>query len=516
MVTKPINSIIIVGGGTAGWLAAAYLSQELGTFRPDGVSITLIESSDIPTIGVGEGTFPSLRRTLDVIGIDEQEFISKSEATFKQAIQFTNWMKPTGDAQHTYFHLFDPPKPINNTVDIIPYWLLENPADRLEFAKSVSVQQDICEKYLAPKNATDPNFFGKLNYAYHLDAGKFATLLKERALFARVKHVVGTIKDVNLTENGNIDNVELNNGDSFKADFFIDCTGFAGLLIGKALGSPVKSVQKTLFADTALAVQTPYEDANTPIPSATISTAHEHGWTWDIGLHTRRGIGYVYSSQHTDEDFAYKTLSKYVGRDLDRLTVRQLKMRTGYRENAWVKNCAAIGLSGGFLEPLEATGISLTEAAIKLLADYFPRSGNMEPAQKKFNRVMTRYFEHAVSFIKMHYFLTDRDDTDFWKDNVDPKTAPDELLSLLEFWKHNYPRDTDFEEWQKTFGPESYVYVLLGMNRLPDLKLNESSYLFDTQARQHMDQIRQVAHAASSALPTHRDVISAINKKFPT
>ncbi len=503
-----VNSILIVGGGTAGWLTAAYLSQELGSYREDGVEITLVESSDIPSIGVGEGTFPSIKRTLEIIGIKEQDFIRGAEATFKQAIQFTDWCDNQGPAQKTYFHLFDPPRKLNGNIDIAPYWLMDKSPNKPPFAKVVSPQQDVCETYRGPKLRSDNDYFGRLNYAYHLDAGKFVSMLKERAKFARVEHVIGTVQHVNCNDEGELTSVDLKQGQNLKADFFIDCTGFSSLLIGQKLGAKYKCVKDVLFVDRAIAVQVPYATPETEIPCATISTAHAHGWTWDIGLHTRRGIGYVYSSQHTDEDFAESTLRNYINDKSASHSVRHIKMRTGYRPNPWQKNCVAIGLSGGFLEPLEATGISLTEASIKLLADYFPRSGNTELARLKFNRVMSRYYEQAVNFIKMHYCLSDRKDTAFWTDNRDPDTIPKELQTLLEFWKFNYPRDTDFEEWQKTFDQESYLYVLLGMNTCPDLSMNASAYPFEKYADTHFTAIQKLIKTAVSTLPSHRQLIN--------
>lgn len=508
-----INNILIVGGGTAGWLAAAYLSQELGTYRDDGVKITLVEASDIPTIGVGEGTFPSLRRTLDIIGVNEWDFMRECDATFKQGIKFINWRENPSPVPHHYYHLFEAPRPINNSVDIAPYWILGSATSSRSFAESVSVQEYICESNKAPKTLKDNPYSGSLNYAYHLDAGKFAEFLKKRAKFARVKHIIGTVDKVNISpDTGYIESVKLNNGDRLNADLFIDCTGFESLLIGKTLGAKLKSVKDTLFVDKALTIRLPYDKKDSPIPSATLSTAHQAGWSWDIGLRHRRGVGFVYSSTHMSDSKAEQCLQNYLGSNTDISNTRNISIKTGYRTQQWTKNCIALGLSGGFLEPLEATGISLIESALRLIADYFPRNGHSRLVRQRFNNHMTRLYENAVVFIKMHYCLSQRTDNEFWNDNRLNTTIPDELKDLLELWAYNYPRDSDFPEWQKTFGAESYLYVLLGMGALPNLQSHAAAYPFMKRAEESFKTIRQALPRANSLLPSHRDLIESLHR----
>jgi len=483
MNQKAVNQVVIVGGGTAGWMTAAYLSQELGTYLPDGVKITLVEASDVPTIGVGEGTFPSLRTTLAKIGIDEADFIREADATFKQGLKFVNWRENPGDEDHFYYHLFEPPRKIQNQIDLAPYWLLKDSKARGDFAQSVSIQQDVCEGLRAPKTMEDPNFFGPMHYAYHLDAGKFAVLLKKRAKYARVEHIIGTVQAVKQSDGGNIESVTLKDGSVIEGDLFIDCTGFLGLLIEKTLGVSMEPVSDVLFVDSAVTVRVPYENPDAPIPSATVCTAHEAGWSWDIGLKERRGIGYVYSSRHSSPECAEEVLKTYVGDALGDAEIRHVPVKTGYRKTQWKHNCVSVGLAAGFLEPLEATGIALIEKAVELIAGYFPRNGGMERSATKFNSIMNDLYDDAVVFIKMHYMLSGRDDHPFWVDNRNPDSIPQTLKAHLEQWEHSYPKPYDFDRWLKMFGDDSYQYVLLGMGFKPDLSGNRSAFQFGKQAR---------------------------------
>ena len=345
----PIRNILVVGGGTAGWLTAAFLARTLGT-AAGGVQVTLVESSEIGIVGVGEGTFPSIRGTLAAIGLDEARFVRDCDATFKQGVSFVDWAR-TGER---YFHPFNPPSQRPGAPELMPYWLLGEAGARRPFADAVSMQQRVADASRAPKRAGDADWMGPMNYAYHFDAGKFAALLATHAQSLGVRRVIATMERVELDAHGHVAAVHTRESGELRADLYIDCTGFRAALIGDALGSPRKPLSQVLFVDRALALQVPYPAADTPIPSYTISTAHEAGWTWDIGLQQRRGIGYVYSSRHTDDEAAERTLRRYIGPASDGRTPRALKLDVGYRETQWIGNCVAVGLSAGFLEPLES------------------------------------------------------------------------------------------------------------------------------------------------------------------
>jgi tryptophan 7-halogenase len=325
-----------------------------------------------------------------------------------------------------------------------------------------------------------------------------------------VRRLLGNVESVNLDESGAIASVTTREHGVLKAGLYIDCTGFRSELLGRALGVPFKSKNDVLFVDRAVAMQVPYATPAAPIPPYTISTAHEAGWSWDIALESRRGIGYVYSSSHTDDARAEEVLRNYIGPASRDLSARLLKLQIGWRERHWVKNCVAIGLSGGFLEPLESTGIILIEAAAYMIASFFPRSGGMERAASLFNRLMTRRYERIVDFLKLHYFLTQRSDSAFWRDNARPETATDSLLAQLEMWRSRVPNRFDFVMDYETFALANYNFILYGMRFATDLSASRASYPHGDLARQEFMRVRQASQRAVAALPTHRALLERV------
>lgn len=511
---KPIKNVLIVGGGTAGWLTAAFLARSLGSISGEGVRITLVESSDIGIIGVGEGTFPSIKGTLAAIGIDEARFIRESTATFKQGVKFADWVRPKGmpgangtTGHDHYFHPFSVPSQRPGVPELLPYWLLGAAGDNVPFAGAATMQKAIADASHGPKRLADADFVGPMNYAYHFDAGKFAGLLAEHAKSLGVNHVPATVERVVLDAEGAIGAVVTREAGTLSADLYIDCTGFRAALIGGALGSPFRSLNDVLFVDRALAMQVPYERPDTPIPSYTISTAHDAGWTWDIGLHQRRGIGYVYSSRHTDDARAEQVLRNYIGPTGDALTPRLLKLNVGYREVQWVKNCVSVGLSAGFLEPLESSGIGLIETAAYLVSYLFPANGDMVPVAKLFNELMRARYERIVDFIKMHYCLTQRTDSQFWIDNANPDSIPQSLRDKLAMWRCRAPHRLDFVTDLEMYPPSSWQYVLYGMEFNTDIEASRAAYPRMDDASQEFSMIRKMSQHALADLPQHRALV---------
>ena len=508
------RSILIVGGGTAGWMTAAYLAKVFG--RPDqgGVPITLIESPDIGTIGVGEGSFATIRTTLSTLGIDEARFLRESTATFKQGVRFVDWEKtPVTDADGTvhhqhYFHPFDPPM-FAEGAGLLPYWLLQDPKTRVPFAEAVTFQKRVAEAARAPKRIHEGGYAGPLNYAYHFDAANLGRLLASHAKSLGVRHLEGRITGVDLAADGSIAGVTSAEHGPLTADFYIDCTGFAALLIGKALKSPYTSVGHQLLTDRALAVQIPEDAPDARIESYTVSTAHEAGWTWDIGLNNRRGIGYVYSSNHSSDDRAAEVLRGYLGPKHDNLEPRLIRFDTGYRQKQWIKNCVAVGLSGGFFEPLEATGIMMIEVAIALIVDLFADTGPMDASARVFNERMTQRNEKIVNFLKLHYCITKRQEP-FWRDNADPRTLPDELNELLGAWKYRPPSRFDFLDDIDTFSYFNYQYILYGMNFETDYEAARGSFPAVEAAEKAFARVRAFAERAVQDLPSHRNLIHQV------
>jgi tryptophan halogenase len=507
----PIEDVLIVGGGTAGWLAAAYLARRLGADRPGGVRVTLIESSDIGIIGVGEGTFPSIKKLLLTLGVDEADFMRACSATFKQGIEFIDWEHaPSGDRHNRYYHPFNLPEATESGIDLLPYWLLGLAGDK-PLSEAVGLQDKVCDAGRGPKRLDERPFYGAMNYAYHFDAGKLATWLAQVGMAGGVKRLIGTVEAVNLDTDGAIASVSTREHGDLTAGLFIDCTGFRAELIGKALGVEFKDVDNQLFVNRALAMQVPYGRPDHPIATTTISTAHAAGWTWDIGLDDRRGVGYVYSSQHTDDDQAEAVLRRYIGPAAEPLTARQLKFRLGYRERPWVKNCVAIGLAGGFLEPLESTGITMIDMACEMLADTFPRNGQaMEVAARAFNRAMTTRFELAVDFLKLHYGLSKRTDNAFWTDNADRASWSARLRDLIDVWAVRPPSAYDFVSTLDSFPASSYKFVLYGMGFKTDMTGRESIFPYAEQAAREFRRIQVLSGRAVEALPDHRALMDRI------
>jgi hypothetical protein len=337
-----------------------------------------------------------------------------------------------------------------------------------------------------------------------------------------VRRLEGRVLGAELDPTGWIRGVQVQGRGLIEGDFFVDCSGFRALLIGEALKSRFTGVGDVLFNDRALAVQVPYDRPDAPIASATIATAHEAGWTWDIGLSNRRGVGYVYSSRHTDLAGAEAVLRDYLGSDLDGLSPRQLEFRTGYREAQWIGNCVAIGLSAGFFEPLESTGIMLIELAVRMLVEFWPgqdRGQNQgqnrgvdrertDAAARAFNRLMLGRFQRIVDFLKLHYCLSQRDEP-YWRDNADPASLTASLADLLAMWRARPMSRFDFVVDLETFLPASWQYVAYGMG----LKTAPGAWgglltNADAAARA-FETVRRAAAEAPRHLPPHRDLVEA-------
>jgi tryptophan halogenase len=506
-----VKRLVIVGGGTAGWLSAAYLARTLGT-STGGVGITLVEAPNIPILGVGEGTFPSLQKTLSRIGADEASFVRESHATYKQGIHFAGWRhEPDHRGRNHYLHPFQA-APTRGEIDLVPYWLLGVAGSGVELDEATTVQKAVADAARGPKRLVDTGFGGPLNYAYHFDAAAFAGFLARHAIRLGVKHLQATVEAVNLDERGHIASLTTREQGEVEGDLFVDCTGLKGRLIGEVMGAPFRSVRQWLFCDRAVAMQVPYDRPDHPIASYTISTAQEAGWTWDIGLDTRRGTGHVYSSDHTDDARAEEILRRYNGPAAADLPVRTFRFDPGYRETTWVKNCVAIGLSGAFFEPLEATGIVLIEVATKLLSMLFPWDGRLETSARQFNRVMKGRYEQVLDFLKMHYWLSERRDTAFWRENTAPGGLTVSLEELFDRWRARPPSELDFDPNLATFHHDSWQYVLYGMGFKTDLSAKAPAFRYYDDARREFARIRQEQPLARAALPSHRDLITHIHQ----
>ncbi|PKB14508.1 tryptophan halogenase [Novosphingobium kunmingense] len=496
-----IQRVVIVGGGTAGWLSASYLAAR----RPD-LAITLIEAPNIPTIGVGEGTWPTMRETLATIGISEAEFLVTCDASFKQGSRFDGWV--TGDPGDSYLHPFTLPAG-GDMADLLRAWQA-GPSGG-SFAAAVTPQAAVCAADLAPRQRAMPDYAGTMNYAYHLDAGRFAALLARHAVQRLgVRHIRAEVMGTEPAPNGDIAALRLADGDSIAADLFIDCSGQAARLIEGHFASAWVDRSDVSFNDRALAVQVPVAP-DSPIASVTVGTAHQAGWLWDIGLPTRRGIGCVYASRFMADDEADAVLRGYVaaqlpGADLDALNPRRLSFRTGHRQRFWQGNCVAIGLSAGFIEPLEASAIVLIELSLRALADDFPASRSVMDIQaRRFDALFRERWERIVEFLKLHYLLSHRTEP-YWLAHRDAATVPARLAENLALWRNRPPSWRDFSQAEEIFPAASQQYVLYGMRfALPD-----SSGLMPSAAVQaRLAEVRERARSLAAALPSNRTYFTA-------
>lgn len=496
------KSIAIIGGGTAGWLTAAIIAAHHKTDSDEGLKISLIESSDIPTVGVGEGTWPTLRNTIRMIGLKEKDVFKRCHAGFKQGGKFVNWVKADGDS---YYHPFTVPLGYGR-IDLAPY--VSNIED---YAIESNFQHHVCEAGLAPRTITDGEYQAQCNYAYHLDAGAFGQMLKEHCREKLdVQHIIGTVQDAVLADNGNIQSVSLTTEIGMldvEADLFVDCTGFKSLLLGEKLGVPFVSKDDVLFNDTALAMRIPYESGNDPVATHTIATGQNAGWIWDIGLTHRRGIGHVYSSEYLSDDEAEANLRKYLGSAGKDISPRKISFKSGHRAQYWKNNCVAVGMSAGFVEPLEATAIMLVEIAARYIAENIPATPEiMRITEKRFNQQMDYRWSRIIDFLKLHYMLTKRPEP-YWQAHTNPDSIPQSLKDDLAVWATRGPIKSDFEGAAELFPAASYQYVLYGMGFKPDFSVHNHLYQDKEKAARIIQQNQQLTQQMLQTLPPHREYI---------
>ena len=510
-MNKPVKNIVVVGGGSAGWIAAGTIAAK-HLNDTNYISVTLIESPNIATVGVGEGTWPTMRATLKRMGISETEFFRECDVSFKQGAKFSKWA--TGEDDDFYYHPLVLPQGFLDE-NLAPHWLEDG--NGKSFADAVCAQSYLCESHRAPKQITTPEYAAVENYAYHLDAGKFADLLKRHAVGSLgVKHILDDVESLKTHENGDIKALLTRGSGEIEGDLFIDCSGFSSLLIGEHYKVPFISKKDILFIDTALAVQVPYESADTPIASHTISTAQKAGWIWDIGLSSRRGTGHVYASDYMEQAEAEAILRDYLRPDtpdIDQYDIRKIDINPGHREKFWVNNCVAVGMAAGFLEPLEASALVLIEMASIMIADNLPVNREvMDIIAKRYNKTFRYRWDRIIDFLKLHYILSQRTDSAFWIDNRDPATIPESLQELMALWQYQPPWHDDFTQKDEVFPSASYQYVLYGMGFKTancDIWHSPSS---KTSAQKHFQANQKRMQKLIAALPTNRELLRKIQQ----
>ncbi|HEX4739555.1 MAG TPA: tryptophan halogenase family protein [Allosphingosinicella sp.] len=495
MTHHSIRKIVIVGGGTAGWMAAAAFSAllEKGAFE-----IALIESDEIGTVGVGEATIPPLMAFNHMVGIAEDEFLAASQGTFKLGIEFVGWGAPG----ERYFHPFGPHGQDYRGVHFHQIYLRESKRRTLPDIREWSMSGAAAELGRFARPAPDsPMPLPQLSYAFHFDAGLYARFLRNRSEQNGVRRLEGKIVDATLDgETGHVASVKLADGRTIEGELFIDCSGFRGLLIEEKLNTGYEDWSRWLPCDRAIAVQS--ELAGPPDPF-TRSTARAAGWQWRIPLQHRMGNGLVYSSSHLARAAAEELLLANL-EGTRRTEPRHLSFTTGRRRLAWNANVVSLGLSSGFVEPLESTSIHLVQSGIAKLLALFP-DRRFDPVEREeYNRQMQDVFEDVRDFIILHYKATRRDDSDFWN-YCRTMDVPDSLAWKLELWRG---KGRLFREGRELFGTASWVAVLLGQGIVPEDHEPAANALDPAMIADALDRMRLSYRRTAEHMPRHGDFIA--------
>lgn len=465
MKSAPVSSITIVGGGSSGWMTAIYLNRLYNQHNKQ-VHIRVIESEDVGIIGVGEATVHSVRFFFAAMGLSEQELLKETNATLKSGILFRNWMKPTSEGMHEYFHPFES-IPAMGTMDLATAWLADQQGMTFDEAASISLALNNADK--CPKATGNSEYQGLVNYAYHLDATLMARFLRRKACEAGVEHVVANVTHVE-TQNNKITDIQTDKG-CYQADLFIDCTGFRGLLVNALKQDNWTSYEQELPCNRAVAIQREYAPGQSP-SAFTKATALNHGWAWEIDLCHRQGTGYVYDGRTLTPEQAEAELKAHLGNEQEIVKVTHLKMNIGRRNEFFVGNCVAVGLAGGFIEPLESTGLHLINLGVRLLATHLVSGEIPQSVKDSYNKKMTGFYEDLRQFIVLHYCLTDRRDTDFWRQAAESAKYIPGLEQKIQLWQHKACENLDLESGYGTiFTADNYRYVLYGMGHTCPLSL---------------------------------------------
>jgi tryptophan halogenase len=493
MSDQAVQRVVIVGGGTAGWMAAAVLSSSLAA---ENVSVCVIESSEIGTVGVGEATIPPILQLNAMLGIDEEDLIRKTQATYKLGIEFRDW----GALGDTYFHPFGSCGSDMGGVQFHHHWLRTGEGALSDY--SLPTLAAYAGKFGRPSD--DPrNVLSKMSYALHFDATLYAALLRDLSLERGVTHIEGRITKVALnSDTGFVETLELSDGRVVQGDLYIDCSGFRGLLIEEALHTGYIDWSHWLPMDRAIAV--PTKNAGPPVPF-TRSTAGTAGWRWRIPLQHRTGNGHVYCSRFIDDDTAETELMSNL--DGEALAApRRLRFTTGRRRLSWNKNVVALGLASGFIEPLESTSIHLVQRGVATLMSLFPANG-INPAETDlYNKLMSGEMEAVRDFVILHYKQTRRDDTPFWR-QVRDMDIPDSLASRMAVFG-NLGRV--ILEPGELFRETSWVAVMLGQGLKPKGYDPQADSIPLDQIRASLQRMRTVMRNGAEALPTHEKVLASI------
>ncbi|MEG6508947.1 tryptophan halogenase family protein [Methyloligella sp. 2.7D] len=513
---EALRSITIVGGGTAGWLAAAFLNQFCQSKdAKHRLKITLIESPTIPIVGVGEASLPGMVFLLNQLGISEAEFFEKTDATFKVAAQFINWNHDEKGQPIEFLNILNSPGHIDGH-PLADYFVTFDPARNapdagLAYARAFSPVTEIVRNNLAPRGPGEPEFSGEVGYTYHFDATKLAAFLRELATGRGVKHILDDVDEVNLDERGFVKSLSLREKGDFPVDLVVDCTGFRGSIVQKALGEPFQSYSDHLLNDRAAVMQIPHKDPNVIAPT-TLATGFSAGWNFNIPLTTRVGTGYVFSSRFLSDDEAIDELLAFYGDQAKDAEPRIIPIRTGRVRNAWVKNCVALGLSGGFIEPLEATAIFMTDLGVRWLQHYLPTQDFEPELAAAYNRQVSRVYEEVRDFIQAHYHLNNRQDTEYWRVAREEMKLSDRLKENLKLWENVTPESIDLDT-SFLFSSPVYTLLLVAKGFYQKHRLARASMLNRAAYERHRAAMHKARPEQLAGLISHAEFLKTGGKK---
>ena len=512
---KPITNITIVGGGTAGWITAFYLIHRYKRRKEiigQDVSITLIESPDVAIIGVGEATVPTLKGTLREGGISEAEFFARADATFKLGIWFKGWNRKENGAPIGFLHPFTGGLSVdgmNPGYSFKKHGLSARPEfDDQDFVRVISHAREAMERMCGPRALNDPEYSGALQYAYHLDAAKFSEFLAEVCVARGVAHVRDNVEHVRLDERGFISSLQLRERGDWPVELVVDCTGFKALLISGALKEPFESFSDYLLNDRAIPIQIKHRDPARLEP-VTTSTALEAGWSWNIPLRSRIGAGYVFCSAFKSDDDAKKEFLDHLGPVAQGMDPHVIKMRVGRMRRSWVKNCVAVGLASGFLEPLESTAIMTIELQARWLLNVMPSTDFEEPLIREYNSLCESLYGEVRDFLGIHFTQNNRDDTPFWRACRRDAKKSDSLRAQLDLWKCMLPGPLDLRD-KRVFSNWSVLCLLMGKDFYKNPPVGVLEVVSSLKWQKYCHEVWRRKQAVLDGIADHRALVESI------
>ncbi len=505
-----VNHVTIVGGGTAGWVTAMILATKLNAYADvPKVRVTLIESPNIPTVGVGEATVPAMPRLLGQLGVDESQFFLRCNASFKTGVRFAHWHEDEAGNPLEFIHPFNPASAIHGISAGYYFHRFMAPEACHEFVDTLVPNSAVTRALKGPRPLGEKEYSYTIGYAYHLDAGLFALFLRDLAISRGVEHVLDDVEEVQQGENGFITALRLKERGLMPVQLVVDCSGFRSLIMGKVLNEPFESYSDHLLCDRALAVQLPHPDP-TRLDPCTHSTALGAGWCWRVPLYSRVGTGYVFSSRFRSDDEAIEEFRAHLGEAGRDAEPRVIRMRIGRVRRTWVKNCVAIGLSGGFIEPLESTAIHMIECTARWLVRHFPDRSMSPVLVNHFNKFTQALYEEVRDFIMMHYYSSNRKEP-FWVAARSEIELSETLRERLELWRYTFPSVID-TSGDRLFDYWNYLVVLYSKGFFKDVSMPLEGSTSKADWDRYLRRIMGMRRNMLETLPDHYELVTAIRE----